>query len=398
VKAQALDPPNSPRDGTTRLASLDVLRCAAVLLILFRHLYVCRENVNSVVHSVTETIVCGSWIGVDLFLVLSGFLIGGLLFREVQARGTISFKRFFIRRGFKIYPAFWVLTAFGIAVELIHGGKFPLRVSLRWLPSELLFLQNYLMPNYWGYSWSLAVEEHFYIILPILLAIALKRRRSERPFAWLPSFFILVAAGCLLWRIALAISTPFSTGNHYSPTHLRIDSLLFGVVLSFFYHFHREPFEALSRRYHRLFIAGGILLLLPAFIFDLAKTPYIYTVGFTQFYLGSGLLLIGFLGADWKPNAFTRCLAFVGTRSYSIYLWHGPCSWFADKRFDVNADMFNWSAYAINYYFGSIFFGIIMAALIEIPVIKLRDRYFPVQPKSNTPTESFPAGALVAVR
>ena len=135
-------------------------------------------------------------------------------------------------------------------------------------------------------------------------------------------------------------------------------------------------------------------MLSPAFFFELSTTPYLYTVGFTQFYLGSGLLLMGFLGADYKLNAFTRCLAFVGARSYSIYLWHGPCSWFADKRFDVTVDLFNWTAYATNYYFGSIFFGILMAALVEFPILKLRERYFPVQPKSNTPAESLPIGAV----
>jgi len=88
VKCQAPHEPTSPRDGITRLAPLDVLRCTAVLLILFRHLYVCPNKVNSVVHGMTVTILRGSWIGVDLFFVLSGFLIAGLLFREAQARGA----------------------------------------------------------------------------------------------------------------------------------------------------------------------------------------------------------------------------------------------------------------------------------------------------------------------
>jgi peptidoglycan/LPS O-acetylase OafA/YrhL len=90
---------------------------------------------------------------VDLFFVLSGFLVSGLLFREFQQRGEISFGRFFARRGLKIYPAFYAYLVLSIAVKL--ATDHPV-IAARNLFSEALFLQSYL-PGMQGHTWSLAI-------------------------------------------------------------------------------------------------------------------------------------------------------------------------------------------------------------------------------------------------
>jgi peptidoglycan/LPS O-acetylase OafA/YrhL len=120
----------------------------------------------------------------------------------------------------------------------------------------------------------------------------------------------------------------------------------------------------------------GMLLMLPAFVLEI-DVPYMHTVGFTQLYIASGLLLVGFLGREPKPSVITGLIAFVGSRSYSIYLWHGPAVWFADERFAVGANLFNWTSWTMNYLGGAMFMGIAMAALVEFPVLKLRDRLVP---------------------
>ena len=96
----------------------------------------------------------------ELFFVLSGFLISGLLFKEWDKSGKIQAGRFLLRRGFKIYPAFWVALSFIIAVRLWRGYGIPLDR----LTGELLFLQNYL-GRLDDPHWTLSVEEHFYIII-----------------------------------------------------------------------------------------------------------------------------------------------------------------------------------------------------------------------------------------
>ena len=382
-------------DTGSRTKALDLLRFLAVGLVSLRHAFACPTTINPWLHAITKTFVTGGWIGVDLFFVLSGFLISGLLFREYQTYGHISLKRFFVRRGLKIYPPFWVFILFALYVETTHGGS--LAFARQWLPSELLFFQNYGTTCQWGYTWSLAVEEHFYLILPLVLVIMVKRTRTtHNPFHWLPQLFGVVAISCLLLRIYLSVTLPFSFKTHYVPTHLRIDSLLFGVLISYCYHFFPERFQAVSRRFHPFFIPLGVLLMLPAFVVEV-NAPYMHTFGFTQLYVASGLLLIGLLGRDLKPTAGINLLAFVGSRSYSIYLWLGPAAWFADERFNVTANLFNWSAWTINYLGGAIFMGIAMAALVEFPILKLRDRLFPSRSKqihanaglSDTRIESF---------
>src|ERR1035437_9769085 len=127
---------------------LDVLRCIAVLLVILRHGYIPTRLGNA------------GWAGVDLCFVLSGFLISGLLFIEYKKRNSISFKRFFIRRGLKLYPAFYVFLFVTFLDRLILHRVGSLRPFL----SEMLYVQNY-GPSIWVHTWSLAVEEHFYILL-----------------------------------------------------------------------------------------------------------------------------------------------------------------------------------------------------------------------------------------
>src|SRR4026209_1924186 len=94
--------------GDGRIKQLDVIRFAAIVLVLFRHIEPCPREVSSVANAVTSTLARGGWSGVDLFFVLSGFLVSGLIFREYKTTGDFDASRFLIRRGFKIYPAFWV--------------------------------------------------------------------------------------------------------------------------------------------------------------------------------------------------------------------------------------------------------------------------------------------------
>jgi peptidoglycan/LPS O-acetylase OafA/YrhL len=384
--------------GGNRSQTLDILRFVAVALVLMRHAWICTPEISPWLHSVTKVLHRGGWIGVDLFFVLSGFLISGLLFKECQSRGDISLRRFFVRRGFKIYPPFWALMFFTVVLELMLYKK----IEGRWLLCELLFVQNYGPSSQWVYTWSLAVEEHFYIFLPVLLVVLLKFASTQsRPFGRIPLIFGVIAGLCLGIRVMGAASGAFSCKANLGPTHLRIDSLFFGVLLSFFYHYHRTAFTRLAQRYAWLWRGLGCALLLPAFLFDLATTPYIYTVGFTQFYLGSGLLLVGFLGRSATPGPLHQCLAFIGSRSYSIYLWHGPVAWLASERFLATANFLNWYGWTITFLGGALLVGVVMAALIEYPALGLRDRWLPscgrpvdLAPQATQPTLPAPNGCL----
>ena len=175
-----------------RIKRLDILRCAAILLVLFHH--------TAVLPSIAKI----GFVGVDLFFVLSGFLISGLLYKEYLKRGEISFSRFFIRRGLKIYPAFYVMLLVTFIAQLLAGKLSTWGAYAR----EILFVQDYKF-GIWMHCWSLGVEEHFYILLPILLLLLI-RFASDRanPFKSIPRAFLVVAVMCFVLRAATVYFTP----------------------------------------------------------------------------------------------------------------------------------------------------------------------------------------------
>jgi peptidoglycan/LPS O-acetylase OafA/YrhL len=136
---------------------------------------------------------CGS------FFVLSGFLISGLLFSEYKKRHAIDYKRFFIRRGLKIYPAFYAfLLITGMAGQLVFHTHPTL---VQYLP-EVFFIMNYEQ-GFWDHTWTLAVEEQFYIFLPIfLLIIGRFSAKRENPFRIIPWAAMAIALFCVISRAA----------------------------------------------------------------------------------------------------------------------------------------------------------------------------------------------------
>ncbi len=357
-----------------RSTAIDILRAIAVVLVLGRHMDGCPERVSPLLHWLTGKWETGGWIGVDLFFVLSGFLVSGLLFREHEKCGAISAKDFLVRRGFKIYPSFWLFMMIPLSVFIFRRDHFkPLAVK-----NEFLFVQNYL-PGIWGHTWSLAVEEHFYFFLAIFLFALWKLRGGTHPFRVVPTLFFALAIICLAARLITAHLLPqFDDRTHFNPTHLRIDSLFCGVFISYFYHTYPEKFMAWARRWRWVLLPMGLAMLTPAFCFVLKKTPWIYTYGLTLFYVGSACLLVSMLAIKIPDRALPKAIAFVGSHSYSIYLWHVVIMVWAVPLLagPVKAER-NWFVYFATYVFGSIAFGIAMSMLVEFPMLRLRDRWFP---------------------
>lgn len=341
-----------------RNINLDALRGVAILLVLGHHLdfYPLWTRMG--------------WAGVDLFFVLSGFLISGLLFQEWQRTGWIDFRRFFVRRGFKIYPAFYFLLITTVLVDMLRPGIPSYPVTWRSMLAEATFTQNYF-PGIWGQTWSLGVEEHFYILLPIALWLMYRTHRDTRdPFRWLPTLFMIVATVEILLRIAVA-RTLTSDAQHAAflcPTHLRIDALLFGVVIRYYKQFQPAKFIEISKGKTGLVIVGLAILMLA--ILPRANA-IMHTIGFSLVYFGCGFLIARCV--DSHPHRYfalviVRPLAAIGYYSYSIYLWHG---WIARLLPRTTALAF------VGCLVASIALGAAMAKLVEYPMLALRDRLFP---------------------
>jgi peptidoglycan/LPS O-acetylase OafA/YrhL len=380
-----------------RIKRLDILRCAAVLLVVASH---------ARIFSLTTRV---GWVGVDLFFVLSGFLISGLLFSEYKERGEISFWRFFVRRGMKIYPAFYVMLLATYVGQLLfwHFPPQPFSSYLR----EILFVQNYHFAI-WSHTWSLAVEEHFYIALAVLLLLLARHSTNRKdPFRKVPLIFALVAGTCLTLRILTIALTPpskFLTWQVMNLTHTRIDALFFGVLLGYFYHFHPKRLTDFCQpTYNRVVLGMFSVALLSSCYFFTRDDHFQLSFGLTFLYLGFGGLLILCLEVrDVLKGRVARVMrrigsacAFVGAYSYSIYLWHVP--------FQVNVPVFlrkfahleGSGLTSIGFYvWGSCILGIVMTKLIELPVLRIRDRYFPRLQRSAVQSTPAIAGAHVSDR
>ena len=361
-----------------RSVALDALRCIAVLMVMSWHMTPeCPpEELGQLVCRVVERARWPGWAGVDLFFVLSGFLVSGLLFREFQREGTISLGRFLLRRGLKIYPAFYtLLVIYGILEWKFGRVSDPRRFLL-----EAFFVQNYF-GGVWNHTWSLAVEEHFYFGIGLLL-VWLSARGNLRPVV--PLTFVTMAA-CLCMRSV----TQAYGGPTMFPTHLRLDSLMFGTFLAYLHVFHARALELFLRKHgRRLAVVCGVALTHLFFVPE--RSNYMHTFGFTVNLLAfGGVLLVSFHNEAWfARQRLFRGMARVGMDSYSLYLWHmfaKRCvsyvrkTWF-DLPYLLEAALFTGLTIVV---------GIAMARLVEKPALAWRDRILP----SNVSTKSIAAQA-----
>lgn len=348
-----------------RVPVLDILRAVAIILVLGRHGRLFTGLDNQFIRGWERV----GWVGVDLFFVLSGYLISGLLFKEYQRTATFNISRFYIRRGFKIWPTFYVMV-FTIA---LYKSFEPIRIAI-----ELLFLQSYLA-GIQVHTWSIAVEEHFYLLLPLILKRIFRGDHFKR-IGWLVA---LVAVCSLALRITSVSSGGPFLSVAYTKSHLRFDGLFFGVWLSYLAYFRPDWFKWLSTRRALPFVS---LALLAPCVFIPIESRAMLTWGLTSVYLGFGGALLWSL--QQRVPSFLLPLALIGQNSYSIYLWHTTVTiWLA------SSFQFGKLATFLTYFFGAFVVGMLSARCIEFPFLSLRDRLFPqfVKPRA---VKVAPAGAL----
>ncbi len=342
-----------------RIVGLDILRSVAIILVVFRHSQLFENPLHHF-----------GWLGVDLFFVLSGFLVSGLIFKEYKIRGKLNIKRFLLRRGFKIYPAFYIFLAASIFIEHNRDGFVP-----QWdaLLGEIFYLQSYL-PHIWTHTWSLAVEEHFYLSIALLSFIAYKTKSLDKKTIVISSLIAL-----LIFSFFLRYSTSYQHRNEpfysFLQTHLRSDGILVGILIAYLYHF--TSFFTFFSKWRWIFLGASIALMLPGFFYE-AGGYFMNTAGLSLVNVGFGLLtLFSLTNFDLnstsiqtisKPVIFFFTL--VGKHSYSIYLWHIACRNFVNDNFETAS---NYGS--IVYFALTLSLGILLSIIIERPFLTLRDRW-----------------------
>jgi peptidoglycan/LPS O-acetylase OafA/YrhL len=315
--------------------------------------------------------------GVDLFFVLSGFLVSGLLFAEFKLTQSVNIRRFLIRRALKLYPAFYFFLLFSILFRIGLGDQ----IGTANIIAEVLFVQNYFN-GVWSHTWSLAVEEHFYLLLALGIAALIKSPFSSRPLSFVPIMYVVMLCLVLTFRYQVFHSGTFTFRTHRCPTHLQIDSLMFGVVLSYAVHFWKSTIEVV-RRFKSLILLASMVSLVGS---QLLGGVWGYTLGHPLLYFGFGGFVIVAATCTWSSSFFLTGLGFVGAHSYSIYLWHTVVLVMGrialQKLPAVGIVGFSWEVKAIVYIIATIVVGVVLSKVIEIPILNIRDTLFPSLLKS----------------
>ena len=365
--------------------ALDGLRTIAIVLVLFRHaIRAVEDRIDSVFDFngwSLATPMLNGWMGVDLFFVLSGFLIGGHLIRR---RGHFSSKTlgsYFGSRALRIIPTYFCV------LFLVAAGFFPflkvasedLSISLIW---HMLFLQDYLSSDIIVAFWSLGVEEKFYIIAPFLV-LGIGRLKSIK--LRISALVVIGLIPMILRGIHLAyIDFDYSYLAYFetfrSPFHMTFEGLLMGVLCA-------EIYENLTLRTRLkevqtiIFSIGTAIIVVHLLPFNLLAAITVYDVVFQPLILsiGFGMILLATALRNSKTGWLTSYFSLIGARlSYSLYLVHMaviPAATVLTIFFEVKGLAF-FATFCIIYLAMSVIMSLIIHFLIEKPFLQLKSRVY----------------------
>jgi peptidoglycan/LPS O-acetylase OafA/YrhL len=397
-----------------RFLGLDAMRGFAILIVLMGHVQF-RMPDGTFLGPVLFSLKQLGFVGVDVFYVLSGFLIGGILLTQHKLTGSIRLPRFFASRALRLWPSYFLFVLF--AWRWYHWFHFD-QVGTPVKPSSLLGMWPYLahVQNYYDLvernpgataalqTWQFASIVHFYIVFGLLVAVLSRvgGRGAMKSIPWLAVATLVV---CFILRLhgAPPIEDGFDSYKHYFPTHLRIDEPMFGVLLAWLVVYHRDRLDSFMRRAWIAVLVVSGAALLPIALRKQEEPPFLLIWGYTAgaVFAGGFALTLWWLeerklvqtasGGAVEPVSLIKrlgagvlgALALIGTWSYSIYLWHQPiCThWLEDKmRRQIGTHVVSWSSplyypvAACAYIGAAIAIGAIMYYLLERPSTALRNR------------------------
>lgn len=365
----------------SKLHGLETLRAYAIVSVLLFHYQFFFDHPQWL-----ETGFCKfGWSGVDLFFVLSGYLIHSQLLAEIDTHKGVSLGRFYIKRAFRILPPFGFVLALYVSFPWARE-----RESLPPLWKLLTFTQNLGLDvaahRTFSHAWSLCIEEQFYLLLPLVLsaiAFAKVRDGTARTISALMGIGILVRF--LSFRHLVENPAGWMEWIYY-PTQSRLDGLLVGVFIAWLFHFKASAREWLVARHVQTLLAGiGVVVLSYFFVLEYTpdRTVKAY-VGLEALYpslflfplvsIGFGLIVVSAISPkSFLYNLHSRSLGWVATLSYSLYLSHKIVFHVAQERFGawgVRADGPAMMLLCLGLAGG---FALVMHHVIERPAFRLRD-------------------------
>ena len=297
------------------MPGVDTLRAIAILLVIPRHAWEMLKW-----PSLKFFFGRYGWTGVDLFFVLSGFLIGGQIFQDLKTDGRVSFRRFYLKRSFRILPSYLI-----VILLYFLWPTFRETPDIQPLWRFLTFTMNLGVPRgSWAFShaWSLCIEEHFYLIFPAIVAALALRPKLVSP---LGLFFFVVLGGAAFRYYLWSEGAPFYPAV-YRPTYTRLDGLTAGVALAALREFRPEPWRALIRRPWMACIGGLLMIVAGCLVFgDPGNNrdfgSYVLTFPLISFGF-AGLVVAAVSPGFWLASARILGVSTIASLAFTLYLTH----------------------------------------------------------------------------
>jgi peptidoglycan/LPS O-acetylase OafA/YrhL len=303
---------------------IQALRAVAVALVVLYHVY--------------QPIVPGGFVGVDVFFVISGYLITSHLLREVDSTGTVSITRFWARRIRRLLPAAFTVLAVSFVAALVLLPRSVWRQTADEISSSALYMQNWMLAgrtlhgDIFGanatvaqHYWSLSTEEQFYLVWPLLIVLVLflARKNTSRNHRLLA----LTLAAVFVISLTVSIIATYSNQNYaYFLTPVRAWEFAAGALVVFAPRATRWLSPAKASAVQAVASWGGLALIAAAAVGFSHSTVF---PGFAALLPVAGATLVIWAGSSprrWSPRAIASLppVQLVGNLSYSIYLWHWP--------------------------------------------------------------------------
>lgn len=349
------------------LPELDGLRFFAFLLVfIHHHSLFARIPYLSILHT-------NGWIGVDLFFALSAFLFTKLLIAECNKTKTISFKKFYMRRIFRIWPIYFLFIAFSVALYIFSTGSIVNNIGIRII--GLFTFSDNIMSALYGYNpmpyiahlWTITFEEQFYILIPIIILLIV-RSSVKTKLIFLVSVFVLFN----LIRFALiANKVPHPAIWVLPITHF--ESIVLGIAIGF------GGFDFLLKRIKPLLIGiiGVIFFVLLCYLPNLNNISYWLIVSYSFAGISTSMVLFSVSNSNYLKKVFSKDLfVFLGKRSYGLYMYHllgnGVASYMIAKITLLPSNALASFIYSLSF---TIIVSIISYKVIETPFLKLKKKF-----------------------
>ena len=368
--------------------ALDGLRGVSILAVMF-------------VHGGLFWMGQGGFLGVDIFFVLSGFLITSLLLEEWTQNGSVSFRNFYIRRGLRLLPPLLLL----IALCLIQVAVFPppegAGQGVKSVLVALCYLSNW-MPNAvyppLFHTWSLGIEEQFYIVWPVLLVLLLW---MKIPYRWIVGLLLVAIAAigihrAMLWHDLSGLERTLV----YTRLDARADALLVGCVIGILISRNLLPAKRFLFPAVRVVTVLSVAGLSVCLIAVPSTSRFLYYGGFTLVAAMVALIITNLFTSPWRLLEGTLGLPWLrwfGRLSYGLYLWHLPIYVLYDRigpRFAIRSYTLSIFVPFIIKFILSTGVATLSFYFLEQPALKLKSRFSAL--RSRKEAEAFGTAPLIA--